>query len=421
MSCWVHARCGFVKQTGRPDRVIVTMQKSQMGDGGDVWDVFSGLFMMYSMDGGEHWHGPIEQSGLAPWNEGEDITVVVSDFTPQWHSRTRRLLGIGHTCRYQGGKLQAQPRMRDTAYSVYDADSNSWGKRQFLEMPDRMRFFSAGAGSVQWVELPDGDILLPIYFRGYAPKERNLRTAVVVLRCGFDGEMLQLKKIGRELYLPVYRGLGEPSLIDHNGVFYMTIRSGERAYVSKSCDGLNFKEPVPWTFEDGVELRSCDTQQHWAKAGGKLYLVYTRSGLDNDHVVRNRAPLLIAEVDTETLCVLRTTEQVAVPDQGALLGNFGVAQYSDEEAWICVSEWMENAGSWNEVVWEALRRKYPYADLDSLEKTPGRCGLCELGGSDNRVYLVRVKARRENADDAAACADLPAVWGGPVPLPGATV
>lgn len=388
-SCWVHARCGFVKQPGQPDRVIVTMQKSWMGTTRGVWDVFSGISMMYSNDGGTSWQGPVAQPGLASWIEDENVTVVVSDFTPQWHSHSQKLLGIGHTCRYVGGKLEAHPRMRDTAYSVYDAESNSWGERQILEMPDRMRFFSTGSGCAQWVELPDGDVLVPIYFRSYGQEQESLKSSVMVLRCGFDGEKLTLKEMGQELFVPVRRGLGEPSLIFYDGVFYMTIRSGDLAYVVKSDDGLHFSEPLEWRFDDGEELGSRDTQQHWAKVNGKLYLVYTRAGLDNDHVSRNRAPLLMSEMDTERLCVLRGTEQVVIPDRGAMLGNFGVGQYSEDEAWICTTEWMENMGSAGKSVWAALQRKYPDVDLKSLESTPGRCGICELGGSDNSVYLIK--------------------------------
>ena len=61
-----------------------------------------------------------------------------------------------------------------------------------------------------------------------------------------------------------------------------------------------------------------------------LFLVYTRRGANNDHVIRNRAPLFIAQVDPERLCVIRATEKAIVPDRGASLGNFGVANISDK-------------------------------------------------------------------------------------------
>lgn len=46
----------------------------------------------------------------------------------------------------------------------------------------------------------------------------------------------------------------------------------------------------------------------------------------------------MAQVDTQRLCVLRTTERILVPKRGATLGNFGAAQISPEESWVTVSE-----------------------------------------------------------------------------------
>jgi len=66
-----------------------------------------------------------------------------------------------------------------------------------------------------------------------------------------------------------------------------------------------------------------NTQAHWLDHGEKLYLSYTRRGADNDHIMRNRAPLFIAEVDREHLHVLRATERVLIPEQGATMGNSG--------------------------------------------------------------------------------------------------
>lgn len=391
-SCWVHARCGFVYNQDGSSAVVVTLQKSLMGNGEDTWDVFSGLWTMLGDDGGETWRGPVEQGGLSEWFERDGTRVVISDFTPQWHRATGTLLGIGHTVRYRDGRLMPPPRPRETAYSIFDATRQCWKERLILDMQDSDRFFSAGAGSVQWEELDNGDILLPIYFQNFGDCVASVSNApaskVAVLRCAFNGETLRILEIGEELRTTVRRGFCEPSLIECAGKYWLTLRTGERAYVARSYDGLNFDEPQPWRFDDGGELGSADTQQHWARCGERLFLVYTRRGLNNDHVVRNRAPLAIAEVDQETCRILRDTEQIAVPNRGAQLGNFGVAQSADGSVWICVSEWMENAGRWNGGVWSALREKFSQADLSALAATPGRNGLCELGGSDNSIYLV---------------------------------
>lgn len=393
-SCWVHARCGFIPSVFGENTVVVTLQKNLMATSEDVWDVFSGLSAMLSEDGGKTWCDPVEQKGLSPWDEADGTRAVISDFTPQWHRATGTLLGIGHTCRYRGARLVEAPRPRHTAYSVFDPIHKCWKERRIFEMPDVDRFFSAGAGSVQWEELENGDILLPIYFQNFGDCRVNEPGApvlkAVVLRCAFDGEELRLLEIGDELRTTARRGFGEPSLIKSGDKYWITLRTGERAYVAQSHDGLHFDEPEPWRFDDGAELGSVDTQQHWASCDERLFLVYTRRGLNNDHVVRNRAPLVIAEVDQTRSCVLRATEQIVVPNRGAQLGNFGVSRTPEGNACICVSEWMVNAGMWNGEVWAALREKFAHIDLVPLAATPGQSGLCEIGGSDNSIYLVHV-------------------------------
>lgn len=397
-SCWVHARCGFLPLEKGKERAIITLQKSHMGGGEDTWDVFSGLWMMHSEDQGHTWSKPAEIPSLAEWHEADGSRVVVSDFTPQWHDKTQRLLGIGHTCRYRNGKLMDPPRPRETAYSIFDHERNIWGPVEILNMEEPERFFCAGAGSTQWAELPNGEILLPIYFKDRKTSSvsnplTHASTKVLVLRCDFDGAKIRILEKGRELEISAYRGLGEPSLIVCGGMGWLTLRNGARAYVATSENGLDFSDPIPWLFDDGEELGSYDTQQHWLRLGDRLFLVYTRRGLDNDHVVRHRAPLLMAEVDQTRRCIRRETEQIVVEERSVQLGNFGVSHRTDNESWVCVSEWMETAGSWNKPIWSALERKFPDADLDALAQTPGRCGLCELSGGDNSIHLVKVSAQ----------------------------
>ena len=113
-----------------------------------------------------------------------------------------------------------------------------------------------------------------------------------------------------------------------------------RGYVSSSDDGLQFAEPKPWLFDDGAELGSYNTQQHWLTHSEGLFLIYTRRGANNDHIIRHRAPLFMAQVDPQTLRVVRRTEKVVVPERGAELGNFGAAAISQSESWITVSEGM---------------------------------------------------------------------------------
>jgi len=166
-----------------------------------------------------------------------------------------------------------------------------------------------------------------------------------VCRCSFDGKELNYLNHGSELELnDDTRGLGEPSMTRFNGKYFMTIRNDIKGFIASSNDGQHFDHYQPWTFDDGSELGSYNTQQHWVTHSDALFLVYTRRGADNDHVFRHRAPLFMAQVDPEKLCVIRKTEQILVPERGARLGNFGVTDISPTETWVTVSEWMQPHG-----------------------------------------------------------------------------
>jgi hypothetical protein len=73
--------------------------------------------------------------------------------------------------------------------------------------------------------------------------------------------------------------------------------------------------------------------------------VYTRRGANNDHIMRHRAPLFIAQVNPRTLRVMRSTEQVLVSERGATLGNFGASRITAKESWVTVAEgvWSDDA------------------------------------------------------------------------------
>ncbi len=72
------------------------------------------------------------------------------------------------------------PRPRHTSFSVYDTTSGKWADWQKLKMPDGNKFIDSGAGCVQRVDLQDGTILLPIYFRPPG-RTRELQFAYVLL------------------------------------------------------------------------------------------------------------------------------------------------------------------------------------------------------------------------------------------------
>jgi len=339
--CWSHPRAGIVPSAGKNNlpRVVMTMNSLDLSGS----DVFKGMFGLETNNLGESWTEPQELEPLKPRFEiidGIRRPVAVSDFWPRWHSASKKLLGTGHTVAYTPEWKVTNPRPRHTAYSVYSAKTGKWSDWQKLQMSDDPKFYNSGAGCVQRYDLEDGTILLPVSFHPVGKKSR-----VTVCKCTFDGETLKYLEHGTELELnDDTRGLGEPSLTRFNNTFYMTIRNDKKGFVTRSSDGLHFETIRPWTFDDGSDLGSYNTQQHWVTHSDGLYLVYTRRGANNDHVFRNRAPLFIAQVNPEKLCVMRETEQILVPERGARLGNFGVTDISPEETWVTVSEWMQPKG-----------------------------------------------------------------------------
>jgi hypothetical protein len=364
-TCWVHARPGVIP--GDRPTFIVTLQKLRLSGS----DVFYALHDLRSDDGGRTWTGPTEHAdtlGRRPIAGG--MEQAVCDFWPTWHAQSGVLLGTGHTVTYLRDDHPPQHTPISTAYSVYDPQRRAWAPWAKLEMPDAEKFYMSGAGCTQRVDLPNGEILLPVYFSPLQTFKGTFEYLGVatVLRCTFDGTTLRYVEHGSEMTLPTGRGFAEPSLAQAGGRYYLTLRNDDRGYITSGHDGLHFGEPRPWTFDDGAELGNYNTQQHWVTHGNDLYLVYTRRGANNDHVFRHRAPLFIAQVDPERLCVRRHTEQILVPQRGARLGNFGVARVNEHESWVTVSEWMQ-----------------------TNPPDPFDCRVCEKYGSDNSVFAAKIR------------------------------
>jgi hypothetical protein len=347
---------------GNPPNIVATMQKLLLSHS----DVFFAINEMRSNNFGETWSEPIEhKENLGRRNQVGGIEEIISDTTPKWHAKSGKLLSTGGTVQYIGNKI-APSRRAAVSYTVYNAEEHSWSPYAKLVLPDANgKFYFASAGCSQRFDEPNGSILLPISFISKNKTKGIFSTTVV--RCAFDGRELTFRECGNDLSVPELRGLCEPSLIKSCGRYFLTMRNDIRGYVSVSDNGLNFRTPQPWCFDDGSELGNYNTQQHWITHGNVLYLVYTRRGLNNDHVFRHRAPLVMARVDPERLCVIRDTEQVVVPERGARLGNFGVCDISENETWVTVAEWMQTNGQ----------------DFSNSR-------ICEKYGSDNSVYIAKI-------------------------------
>lgn len=354
-TCWVQARAGTVPGVkDNPPIVVMTAQPLLLSGS----DVFYGLSEWRSADLGATWEGPLDRSELLGRRQETDAVVGICDMTPAWHAASGKLLSTGHTVRYHDDSHPVTASRREPAYSVYDPTTRIWTPWSALALPDRPEFLSAGAGSTQRYDLPDGTILLPIYFKPVSDNWHATHAATVV-RCAFDGTTLRYLEHGNELMLSEPRGFCEPSITRFGERFFLTLRNDIRGYVTSGPDGLQFDTPRPWTFDDGSDLGNYNTQQHWVTHSDALYLVYTRRGLDNDHVFRHRAPLVMAQVDPERLVILRDTERELVPNRGARLGNFSVCNVTPFETWVSVAEWMQPGG-------------------------------CEQYGSDNTLWMARI-------------------------------
>lgn len=365
--CWFHPRVAALPGFGRNGgpAVIMTIQKHLVAD-----DHYSGLYFLRTDDLGGAWTGPTEIPELGWGSEPGDVTISVADVTPGWHAATGKMISIGTKVRYSqaGAQLLDRPRSNECAYAVYDPAADTWSKWKFLQMPDTdSKFYLVCPGCVQWLVKDDGSLLVPVYFRGPTGDDYS----VTVLHLGFDGETLTYLEHGDELALAGGRGLAEPSLALYHGKYFLTLRNDARGYVTTSDDGLSYAPIRPWTFDDGQELGSYNTQQHWLVHSDGLFLSYTRRGANNDHIARNRAPLFLAQVDPDRLAVLRETEQAIMPERGVMLGNFGAAAISPDESWVTDAEFIVS------------------------EKPHAR-------GADGSTYAARVRWSRPNRLAAAA-------------------
>ncbi len=361
--CYTHARGAVLPG----NKAVITTQKLMISG----VDVFSGIEMLTSSDNGNNWSEIVPQHPLARKDLGDGVEQTFCDATPFYHRATGKLILTGHDALYLNNKLFPAPRPRHTIWSVFDENAGTWAEFRELKMDDPEKYFSCGSGCCQILELENGELLVPVYFQSRKEAETPGQSTYhsAVMRCSFDGKELRCLDIGNSVTVPVPRGCGEPSVAEFNGRYFLALRNDKAGYVSWSDDGLHLSEPELLKFDDGRESGNYCTQQHWFKCGGKLYMVYTRKGAENDHVFRHRAPLFAAEFDTEKMVLIRESEFIAVPERGARLGNFGCVNVSENEAWVIVSEWMQTTAP----------------DHSNWRR-------CMSYGSDNSIFVAKIRS-----------------------------
>ncbi len=362
-----------------PDgRIILTMTKSALWGS----DIFLGIYYSVSDDMGKSWSEPTLISNLVMRELPDGYKEAPADIQGKYHKQTGKMLFTGGTAIYvpgeKGGVCSDDSHPRDFIYCVFDPETNQWANWKRVKLPDNNQFYWALASCCDRWDLENGEILQPIYgiSKSEFEKKKDAWKAcyyATVIKCRFDGENLEYIDNGDILSIGTPRGFCEPSLTKFGDYFYLTLRNDVRGYVTRSKDGLHFEEPIPWRFDDGEELGSYNTQQHWVTHSDGLFLSYTRRGANNDEIIRHRAPLFLAQVDPDRMCVIRETESQIVPKRGAQLGNFGTANISESESWVITSECMHGDA------------KDPY----NLEITEKR-------GANNRIYVARIKWNKPN-------------------------
>ena len=334
---WFHPRPCMIPGKDGP-MVFMTMQ----GISGS--DYFHPVNWTMSKDLGKTWSRPEPIPGLGRVPGPDGLENGVCDVVPQYHPPTGTVLAMGHNVYYKGGRLARPGNQRYPTYTVRSS-SGDFTPRRKLEWDDPRGTALYTCGCGQRLIVGSGGILVPMSF---VPLERKDRAVGTVL-CSFDGKTLEVRKVTkRELRLPVGRGLLEPSLTRFGGRYYMTMRAEDgRGHVAASDDGIEWPRIQDWCWDDGTPLGMSTTQQHWITHSDGLFLAYTRKDRLNAKVFRWRAPLYIAQVDTDKLCLIRSTERVALPLIGdgvknakhvARMGNFHTMNASPAQSWVIVGE-----------------------------------------------------------------------------------
>ena len=305
-----------------------------------------------SDDLGKSWSNPVLCQN---WHKVplEDDVFEEPWFGFFYHGQSKTFLALGATHfvrdegKYNSGihkqekHYKASGLNRGIVYSLWDPEQSDFTPWKRLKLPDGLHLGIYQNG--QFHENKDGSILIPGYY--YEGPEDNGApgsfSRVTVLKCGFNGMELEFIEHGSIHSIEESRGIHEPSLVYFGGKYYMTIRHDLRSYVTSSDDGLHYNDLIVWHFDDGDELGNYNTQQKWLKQGDTLFLIYNRKSDLNNGVFRSRAPLFIAEVNSDKLAVKRKTEQIVFPEEGARMGNFNVLKVDDKEAWVVSGEWLQ--------------------------------------------------------------------------------
>ena len=268
---WLQARTGYIP--GEKPFCVTIMNQTRNRFTHDYCDIYQTI----SRDGGTTWSDPDPVPSLRRAETPDGYEVAPSDMWTQWHSRSAMVMASGVSFHFAGGRHEHHLR-HQVVYTVMDPKTESWGPMLALELPERdhenLTMLAQSAGCSQRVDLPDGDVLLPLVYLPSSTLNKEADTFdysdervfynSIVARCGFDGQSLTYKEHGTQHTIsrehshrlaarrgvePSGRGLYEPSLATFEGAFFLTLRSDHSAFVTKGEDGIHFRGGP------GVDLR----------------------------------------------------------------------------------------------------------------------------------------------------------------------
>ena len=344
--------------------VIVLVQKLLI----KATDCFSDLSILRSSDGGKSWSTPEKVAHLAGFTDADGIRHAYLASSMR-HCADGKILVMLTTFNYNQQNRLDRTHPQRVNYLYFDPANGSWSEIRELEL-DAPANADVLAVDSQLVEI-DGDYLLPYCVREESSK---FHSRIAKIRISDDGTLTPVD-YSEKIETSIGRGFLEPSLCRFAGKYYLTLRNDQTGYLGVSDDWKSFSAIKSLCFTDGSDLGNYNTMTRLLPIGNKLFLVYTRKGLNNDHIFRHRAPLMIGEVDPELAAIIRGSEQIAVPEHGARLGNFTAAVSPENYGYISVAEWMQ-----------------------TLEPERDNSLKCEEYGSDNRIWFVTLKTSSDQKE-----------------------
>ena len=231
--------------------IVITQEIEKRGSHG-----YRDIYFTETTDGAKSWSKPQRIDSLSRRKFDDGIERVMGDICPQWHEKSGKLLltakAFGFLTNPNDNKAKDDRSQERVAYSTFDPVTKLWSEMKIMEMPEKDHVGNAviepNAGCHQRVDLPNGDVLLPVRYRT-DPRSR-IYTSVVV-RCTFDGESLLYAEHGSEHTFNIARGLYEPSVCSFKGRFFLTMRGELNGHVTRGENGLDYDKAIEWTFDDG--------------------------------------------------------------------------------------------------------------------------------------------------------------------------